>query len=71
MALTPRELRRWRMRLLLSQADLARRCHRHPMTVSKWERGIQRIDAVVEEVLRLIEREQQEVEQAEQAEQAV
>jgi DNA-binding transcriptional regulator YiaG len=49
----PSEFRRIREALKLTQAQLAAELGVHAMTVSKWERGVQRIP---EPVARLVER---------------
>lgn len=46
--MTPAELKATRARLGLSQPALARLLGVHPLTVSKWERGLHHIPKMVE-----------------------
>lgn len=42
--MTPQELQDYRRRLRMSQPELARALDVHPMTISKWERGVMPIE---------------------------
>jgi transcriptional regulator with XRE-family HTH domain len=52
--MTPREAKRLRKKLGLTQVELARKLGLHPMTISKWERGAEPIMKQTALVLRLL-----------------
>lgn len=49
------DIKALRDRLLLSQADLARKVGVHPLTVSRWERGVYKPDLRAQRKLRALE----------------
>ena len=51
--MTAEQLKRARKALVLEQTELAKRLGVHPMTVSKWERGISPIPKATGELVRL------------------
>jgi transcriptional regulator with XRE-family HTH domain len=55
--MTAEQLKRARKALGLEQVELAKRLGVHPMTVSKWERGITPIPKATGELVRLWARE--------------
>jgi len=51
--MTAPQLKKLRARLGLDQVALARRLGVHPMTVSRWERGVIRIPKATAELLKI------------------
>ncbi len=51
--MTAPQLKRLRAKLGLDQVELARRLGVHPMTVSRWERGVIHIPKATAELLKL------------------
>ena len=52
--MTEKELKRYREKLGLSQAELAAQLGVHPMTVSRWERGMVQVPEPAARLLALL-----------------